>query len=387
MQKVLLLSPSSLFMGGGEKVFLEIVDNANTLEEHEIFIVAPKFIKDELENRGIYPNQNACFKSIDLIRNTDFIIRNILLLYFMRLFKLLFLLIRLRPHIIINNDDNVLFVLVVYLYIRVFRPKTKYFQNFFHMSKSNERRKNFYSLMYILSQKLVLQLLRKSTVVIVINASVERFFRQNFKNKVIRLKLGMNISDIGVLNEINKGKVENEYDIAWVGRLTISKGIMDLIEILKLAIERDATISVILIGKTSKKLKNLINEKFKSHSQTGKVSLKFLEYQEKQHVVFNNLKKANTLVLTSREEGFSFVVLEALNLKLNVICWDLPTLREIYGENLTYVKKFSIEDFSAAVIESKTKNSQINDIELDRLNRIDFSLFNSEVLDGRDSYG
>ena len=383
MQKFLLLSPSSIFMTGGEKVFLQLVDNVSKLQVHEILIVAPKFIKHKLENQGNFSNKNIRFKSIDLINNTDFIEKNVFLLYFLRSIKLFLLLIQKRPHIILNNDDNVLFILVITFYIKVFKPKTRYFQNFFHMSKSCERRKGFHSRIYLVSQKIVLQLIMKSTTIIVINQTVERFFRQNFKNKLIRLKLGLSIGDIDILKKTNNQIIENEYDIAWVGRLTSSKGIMDLIEILKLTAERGAIMSLILIGRVSKNISNLIDENLGPYTENGKLRLKFLEYQVNMQEVFENLKKANTLVLTSREEGFSFVILEALNLKLNVVCWDLTTLREIYGENLTYIKKFSYNNFSSAIIEAQNIGSQISEIELNRLNRIDFSLLNSELSSNR----
>ena len=61
-------------------------------------------------------------------------------------------------------------------------------------------------------------------------------------------------------------------------------------------------------------------------------------------------RKCDLLVLPSEREGFGLPVIEALACGLPVVCSDIPVLREIGGETVTYAQTGNLEAFVSAML-------------------------------------
>ncbi|MEM3857465.1 MAG: glycosyltransferase family 4 protein, partial [Thermoprotei archaeon] len=87
----------------------------------------------------------------------------------------------------------------------------------------------------------------------------------------------------------------------------------------------------------------------KRASECATVSIRFVGHvsdEEKQTL----LERSDVYVSTSESEGFALTPGEALLKGVPVVVYDLPVYREIYGDNLFYVKRFDTDEFARKVV-------------------------------------
>jgi glycosyltransferase involved in cell wall biosynthesis len=113
----------------------------------------------------------------------------------------------------------------------------------------------------------------------------------------------------------------------YVGRLDEGKGALDLLRVWKEVVRAIPEAGLEVVGDGS--LRRRLDEEASRPDYANRVHLHgFLP-----ETVLRDLRHASRLFLTlSRTEGFGMALAEALSDGLPVVAWDIPPLREIWGE-------------------------------------------------------
>lgn len=75
----------------------------------------------------------------------------------------------------------------------------------------------------------------------------------------------------------------------------------------------------------------------------------------------NYYSYADLFVFPSYYEGFGLPPLESMAAGCsNIVCSDIPVLREIYGDYVTYFNLYDINDLAAKIIENLQKPPKVN---------------------------
>ena len=163
-------------------------------------------------------------------------------------------------------------------------------------------------------------------------------------SKVIVSGAGINI----VKNK--KLRVKRKNQIVFIGRMNVTKGAFDLIEILNTVVKKNKTINLIMIGGTSQSDLSKLNDLVDRYRLKGRVKyLGFVTEAVKSQI----LQESRALVLPSKEEGFGIVIMEALAFNTPVVCYDLPALKAVFSkyETVGFVRRFQKVGFANKIIE------------------------------------
>lgn len=127
-----------------------------------------------------------------------------------------------------------------------------------------------------------------------------------------------------IIDDIEKDKIT----LCTVGRLTIQKGYDRLLEVVKKLNDEKCKYDlwIIGVGPEEEKLKEYIN--YNSIS-----NVKLLGYKENP---YKYIKNADIFVCSSRAEGFSTVVSEAIILEKPIVTTECAGMKELLGENNEY---------------------------------------------------
>ncbi len=123
--------------------------------------------------------------------------------------------------------------------------------------------------------------------------------------------------------------------LLFIGRIEEKKNVRLLIEAFRLFKAGHSDWELVLVGKPGhgfETIQLLLQE-------PGIVQLGYVSTEEK----WNLLRHANTVVIPSKEEGFSFPMLEAFYAGVPVVASDIPPLHDVGGEACVYVSPTSAE--------------------------------------------
>lgn len=163
------------------------------------------------------------------------------------------------------------------------------------------------------------------------------------------LKKYFNYDAICIYNPCSYDVKSINYDrekiVLSVGRYDKVKGYDMLIKAYKMFIDNEKyskyKLYIVGEGPERKNLTSLIDEL----ELQNKVILTGLSNDVKSYYL-----KSDFLVLSSIEEGFPMVLLEAMECGLPIVSFDLPCIKEILNENFSYIAKYkNIEDLSTGM--------------------------------------
>jgi glycosyltransferase involved in cell wall biosynthesis len=200
----------------------------------------------------------------------------------------------------------------------------------------------------------IIKLLRKSDACIAVS---------NFTARTL-VQLGVSSSKISVSgNGVDVGFIERfeasgreEWDAVFVGRIAKEKGVFDLLEAWReVVLERNsARLLMIGSGPDLQKVRAMVNE---SGLRDNVVVRGRVEDAE----MYALMKASGVFVFPSRFEGWGLAVAEALACGLPVVCYDIPALREVFGDckSVFLVPLGDVKKLSATVLEIlKMKNEE-----------------------------
>lgn len=164
------------------------------------------------------------------------------------------------------------------------------------------------------------------------------------KNSHAKVKvLPMKIHDDS-LNIFSKIR-EKKYDLIYVGRITPNKGVLQIPSILSF-LSKKINLKIVFVGSGKTKV---IKELMHKLQDIG-VYYEFAGFVN-QDSKFDLIKSSKCLILPSKEEGFSMSISEALKCGVNVVCWDIPTIKSIYREAVSYAEMGNEEAFATKIIQ------------------------------------
>jgi glycosyltransferase involved in cell wall biosynthesis len=171
---------------------------------------------------------------------------------------------------------------------------------------------------------LMLWLLRRSDCCIAVSKYTASVLVRNHVPQS-RVKTSGNGVDIDFIESVKaSGK---QFDGVFVGRIARDKGIFDLVRVWKrISLDRpDSALLMLGSGPDFSELAKVIKD-------FGMASNIVLKGSCKDIALYNLMKASRLLVLPSRFEGWGLAVGEALACGLPVVCYDIPALREVFGE-------------------------------------------------------
>jgi glycosyltransferase involved in cell wall biosynthesis len=170
----------------------------------------------------------------------------------------------------------------------------------------------------------MLAIVKRSDMCITVSNYTARFLLRNGIPRD-RVCVSGNGVDIDLIEQSTAERKVN--DGIFVGRISREKGIFDLVHIWKVvnAMKTDSKLVVVGQGPDFPKLKGVIDSSCMSSNILLKGSCSDAE-------LYALVKASKVFLFPSRFEGWGLAVGEALGAGLPVVCYDIPALREVFGE-------------------------------------------------------
>lgn len=183
---------------------------------------------------------------------------------------------------------------------------------------------------------------------------VKKFSYNNMDNVIVKYN-PIDVNDIinkstEEINDIEK----NKFTLCSVGRLTIQKGYDRLLKVVNMLNNENLEFDlwIIGVGPEEQKLMKYIKE-------NSLHNVKLLGYKQNP---YKYIKKSDAFVCSSRAEGFSTVVSEAIILERPIVTTDCAGMKEMLGEENQYgmVVENSIEGLYSGIYKMITNKAILN---------------------------
>ena len=161
------------------------------------------------------------------------------------------------------------------------------------------------------------------------NAFDKHEFLLKYKSKI---KIKNDIlpgSGINLKNYLNIGVNEKHQKFIFAGRLIKDKGIIDLIEAIKIVKDRMPQISFLIIGNVDSGNPSSLNTKYIKTL----IKKNLIEYREHTNEIKTYLMDAQCIILPSYREGSSRIIMEAAALGKPIITYDVPGCNNLVIDN------------------------------------------------------
>ena len=151
---------------------------------------------------------------------------------------------------------------------------------------------------------------RKYKKIIVLNDEVKSIYKKRFKGKVFTISNFIN-TDVSYISDLNNKNIIS------IGKLSKNKGFFDLLDIMKILVDRDPEIKLFLIG--DGKESRAIKAKIKELNLVDNVVLTgFLNQFE----IESYMLKSSVYAMCTKNENYGMNLLEAMNYGLPTFAFD-----------------------------------------------------------------
>ncbi|MDR0373381.1 MAG: glycosyltransferase family 4 protein [Nitrososphaerota archaeon] len=324
---IAFLNSYSEGLSGSDLRFIELAERIGKTKKLNLTIVTSNLGKRLCEARGLTATFSVTSKEDKLI--------NILPTYIRRIIFAMFL--RLDPNkncIFYSTSDFLPDVFPVYVF-KLTHKQTKWVQLIHHIQKNPFTRKGksfFINFLGFLSQRLSFELSKSSAdLTIVVNPAIKDQLLQTGFN---RNKIVVNYNGVDLHKIQNFIPSKEKFDCVFLGRINVSKGIFDLIDVWHRVVSTNPKAKLAIIGKgdnhTEKQLYDYIT---KLHLHDHIHLCGYLNDLE----TFGILKSSKVFIFPSYEEGFGIAILQAMACSLPVVAYNLPVYREIFENTIVTV--------------------------------------------------
>lgn len=220
--------------------------------------------------------------------------------------------------------------------IKILRPKTKFVVCIHHVNSNPFKRKSNFLIANIISysvQRFSFFLIKqKADLIFVVNQQVKDYLvKKGFSQPVIITGNGLNIKEIELQTKsVSSIKAINH--IGYFGRLSPTKGSLDLPLILSEVIKKYPKTHLDLIGIALPEIKKPLIQKFKQLGCSDHYTIH--DFVKDKTDVFKILAKSKVIVFPSYEEGWGISLFESIMIKRPVVAYDLPIFKEIFNKKL-----------------------------------------------------
>ena len=161
--------------------------------------------------------------------------------------------------------------------------------------------------------------------------------------KVEAVECGVNYDEIRDAS----GGVKKEYEAVFMKRIQAVKGAFDLPKIWKEVIKLlpEAKLYIIGSGIDEERVKDVVEKEGLSENIifTGPI----FDFDKK----IREVSKAKIFILPSYEENWAIVIGEGMACGTTVVTYDLPELREVWGNNVFYIPVGDTQEFAKVVVD------------------------------------
>lgn len=163
----------------------------------------------------------------------------------------------------------------------------------------------------------------KAEVCVVVSNAVLRNLKElGCKNRIVVTGNGVDLDYIQSF-PIDKKR----YDAIFVGRFDEGKGVLDLVQAWKSVADAHPKSQLVLVGTGT-----LYHEALRASRDLGiEDNVVFTGFVEEERL-FKTLGSSRLFVSMSKTEGWGFAVAEALAKGLPVVCYDIPAIKEVFGD-------------------------------------------------------
>lgn len=245
---------------------------------------------------------------------------------------------------IVYSQSSVIDFLLIPRLIKVWDKKIKWFVMVDNLVPSPGQRPLPYlqQLLPYLAFLLGNFFLKRADGIFTVTDSIKNYYqRKNYRN-VIKTNDGY-----GIQIDIFRGliaKTTPKLDALYCGRLHLAKGIMDLVEVVKLVVSARPDFKIGILGTGEVVIKEKFYAKIQQFGlKDNFVHFGYLEGKKKGDL----LRNCGFYVSLSYDESFGHSILEALASNKTVIAYDLPVYREVFKSYLKtgQLKLFQTGDF------------------------------------------
>ena len=252
----------------------------------------------------------------------------ILFRYFLRSFAASRLIIKNRKFQVLYLTGDFICNSIPAAIYKLIYPKAIVISNFYHLNPSPWKRENrfLFSLASFLLQRFSLFLIRKISNHVFVLSSEGR-------NALIALGFNpgiITISGAGVTTRnIKIVDITRKYDLLFVGRLNLTKGIYDAIKILEKVKNSHPNVKMAVVGSCSTNEMKTIKRQLEQYRLN-----KNFDYLGFVNDINKNKLMGVTpiLVAPSHEEGFGMGILEGIANGMKVVAYDLPVYKTIFNK-------------------------------------------------------
>lgn len=329
---------------GGETRSKKILDYFHKSKNFKVRALIPKISSPNFKKyKKIIVGDNL----IEKILSKPTILAS-LILYFTRTIETLFLIKKLKNKIIYTTGDFYCNTLPVFL-TKLIYPKTIWVSWVYHINLNPFQRKSnsfFASTASYLFQRFSLLLIRqKSDAIFLLNPQVKKYLKDHKfdTNKIHIIGTGLDINS--VKKQIRSVKYSNlKNEISYFGRLSPTKGCLDLPLILKNIKKKHPNIVLNLIGQTSPQFKTKLKNAFKKSDNLSNV--RFYGFIPDKSDVYKILLTSKLIIFPSYEEGWGISLFESIMTKRPILTYDLDVFKYIFKNNLMMSPIGNIKDIS-----------------------------------------
>lgn len=245
--------------------------------------------------------------------------------------------------------------------IKILKPKTKFIVSIHHINenpfirKSNSFLANTIS--YLVQQFSLSLIKKKSDLIFVVNNQVKKnLIKKGFCQPIIVTENGLDTEKIEKL--VNSIGTKPTNHISYFGRLSPTKGSMDLPIILSQVLKKYPNIHLDMVGIALPEIKKPLIQKFTQFGCSGHYTIHgFIENKDD---IFKILSKSKVLLFPSYEEGWGISLFESIMTKRPVVTYNLPIFKEIFKGKLCTVPIGDTTEFSKKIINFIKKNKSIS---------------------------
>jgi len=274
--------------------------------------------------------------------------------YFLKMLFACITIYKYKFNFIYSSSDFFPDVIPSWLYQKI-NKETRWIQCVYHLYPSYKIRAGNIILNFLLqsSQKFSLYLSKTNSKVVTINSDVYTDLL-NLGYDINNLTIITPGIDFAVIQSSPKALIRKEnINAVFLGRIKVSKGVFDLLDIWSLVIKEKENLQLTIIGSGEEKIQNELHKQIRLKKLEKNISvIGFVDSEKK----YELMKNSNVFIFPSHEEGFGIAIAEALACSMNVLVWDLPVYEEIYGNNIIKIDMGNNFKFSQEIISYLDKN-------------------------------
>jgi glycosyltransferase involved in cell wall biosynthesis len=197
---------------------------------------------------------------------------------------------------------------------------------------------------------------RKADKIILVNHLIKsELVKTGFKEE--KIFVSSNGIDFEYYDKLGKG--DFSYDGIFLGRLSFSKGIYDLIEIWKRVTGEFPDAKLAIIGGGEKSTKEDLQKKINESGLQKNIRLMGFLKDKEAHKI---LKSGKIFIFPSHEEGWGIAMAEAMACGLPAISWNLSVFKDVFENCTLQIEENDIAGFSENIMKLLNDENELTKI-------------------------